>query len=273
MITTQSGIVTKFLVPVPSMPGVAAEVSLIERDTKNIVCFSTQIGCAIKCKFCASGQSEGPVRNLTADDMYYLIEKALFEAKESFKPTVISAMGEGEPAQNYKAVGEVLTDFAKQRFKTAVSTSGPSRSLLHRLLSAVPDSTKIQYSLHSATEKRREIIPGPTLDPKDALDILSPWPNIELNVVLWQDINTDVSEIQALAHLLRKTPSHEPWRIKLNRANPIEGGLTPASPETYQRWAELVRGFGFSVEYYETDGSDINAACGQLRAKHVTEYP
>lgn len=269
-VSVTSGIATKYLVPMGD--GILAEVTRVERPDKTIVCYSTQVGCSIGCAFCASGR--GNIRgNLSAGQMSGLIEEAL-RGHDRDVVVLLSAMGEGEPSQNPIEVAKVMGSYGRG-YRHAVSTSGPSPRLVERLLSYLEDCgvpVKLQYSLHTAVPSmRRAIMPNALAESGEILPILAVWPDVELNVVLWNAVNDSVADAEALADLLDRNSGPSLWRIKLNRANPVQGGLRPALPGAVQDWAATVIKRGYRVEAYATDGADIQAACGQLRWKGESE--
>lgn len=272
---TRSGIVTKWLAGFPD--GHAAEFVLIERPEKNIVCFSTMVGCPVGCGFCASGMAGLYKRKLSADEMFAMISESYVRAADPSRPWVMSAMGEGEPAAN---IDNVLAAFSMvpggDEIKLALSTSGPSRGILLRALDAIRKFEtehgrilKLQYSLHSGDpdERLRMFRPG-HLSPNDALHLIrqSGYGNIEVNVTLVDGWNDSVDSALALADVLRRDG---PWHVKLNRFNGVDGHtLTNAADDSYRRVEAILGNDGHVVEYYETDGNDIAAACGQLHFQH-----
>ena len=269
--TTRHGIAVKHLVAVGR--GQAAEVVRIERPEKTIVCFSTQVGCAIGCAFCASGR-DGIKSNLTAAQMVLLARCAL-EDGDAQRPVLFSAMGEGEPSQNADALADAMLAMDRPQARFATSTSGPSTRLVARMLRAFEGArldVKVQYSLHSAdAATRRALMPGALAEPRDVLALLAGRRGVELNVVLWDGVNDAAADAHAIADLVDSVATDEPWRLKLNRGNRIDGGLAPADPAAVAAWTDAARSRGLPVEAYETDGSAIGAACGQLRHRTLKE--
>lgn len=269
--TTRQDIATKHLVDVGQ--GRAAEVVRIDRPEKTIICFSTQVGCAIACAFCASGR-DGIKANLSACQMAKLALAAL-EGAPAGKPVLFSAMGEGEPSQNADALARAMLALDRPGARFAASTSAPSVRLVERMLRSL-DATgltaKVQYSLHSADEAaRRRLMPGALAAPRDVLALLAGRPGVELNVVLWDGVNDAGSDAHAIADLLEGVATAEPWRLKLNRGNAVQGGLAPAAPAAVAAWRAALASRGVPVEAYETDGAEIDAACGQLRHQMLKE--
>lgn len=264
----QRGIVTKMRVALHD--DFTTEVVLIERPEKNIVCFSTQVGCPVKCTFCASGGPDRFKRNLSYYEMIALCGFAHGKAREPSKRWVFSAMGEGEPAFNPMAVTSALRTALDNTpgAKAAVSTSAPSEISLLRLINCIKQVAipiKIQYSLHAADPHlRRRMIPVGDLKAHEALEILATSGcEVELNVVLIDGLNDTEQHLLDLISTLRHI--HVKWYVKLNRYNRVDGiDLRPADEYAYKAFEQGLRKAGYDVEYYETDGSDMSAACGQL---------
>lgn len=267
---TKSGIVTKLLVQFNEDE--AAEVSLIERPGKNIICFSCMIGCPVGCNFCISGVLDKYVSKLTVAEMVESIFLAKSMAAHPLNRWVISAMGEGEPALNIDAV---LNTFSKvnmmfDRCTFAISTSAPNQSSFdNMLLSIFPLDLpiKLQYSLHA---NRTALYRTSHLSEEYVLRKLTPSIrqlfHVELNITLIKDVNDSPESFLDVKNLL--SGHRAPWYIKLNRYNssPEIPHYTCADYGSYTTLKELLKSQGHTVEYYETDGSDIAAACGQLRA-------
>jgi len=274
---TRSGIVTKWLTGFED--GSAAEIVLVERPEKNIVCFSTMVGCPVGCGFCASGIAGLYRRKLASGEMSAMVLLALEKARRPQYPWVLSAMGEGEPAANIDAVVDVFGSMAwMDGIKFAVSTSAPTATLLLRTLDALEEFRKhdgrvpkLQYSLHSGDPaERSRMFRNSHLPPADALETLrrSGYPNIEINITLIEGWNDSIGSADALREVLQKTG---PWYVKMNRFNGLDGyPLRSASPATYIALSDILRKSGHQVEYYETDGNDISAACGQLHFRNAS---
>lgn len=252
--------------------GGSAEVSAIRRADKNIVCFSTQVGCPIGCAFCVSGHYPY-LRNLSRDEMRSLVRAALGELPGG--RLVLSAMGEGEPAYNADAVLDVLAGFRDGDTRLALSTSAPKPVLLRRLLDGIDARrlpVKIQFSLHLAdAAERRAFMPGGGTPPAEAVATIAAFaavrpylPRPEFNVALIDGVNDDARRADAVADLLA---SFDPagYLVKVNAFNPIaESGLVPSRPERVAAFLARLDRRGVPYETYATDGAAIGAACGQL---------
>ena len=265
---TTSGIVTKLLVDVG---GAGAEVVAVRRPDKDIVCFSTQVGCAMSCSFCVSGASRH-VRSLSVDEMTGLVEVALGRCGSSGNGVVLSAMGEGEPALNAEATVATLEGFHRsgRAAKLALSTVGPSPGKLRGLVRRIADSglpIKVQFSLHAArADLRRSLVGTSKVDPDEALSILlGRVPALELNVVLLEGVNDAPEDARALVDLLRGRNTGS-FLVKVNEFNRSDVvPFAPSRPDRKRVYLDLLAEAGVPFETYATDGAEISAACGQLR--------
>ena len=264
---------TKFLIPLEDCQ---VETSLIERPDKNIICFSTCVGCPVGCKFCISGVENNYVRKLFYNEMVTQILTAYKQIKDYNKVTVISAMGEGEPSINIQSVIEAMeqikTRFPYKSFKFAISTAGLNLKRLQKVVDEIIVSSlsiKLQFSVHSVSH-RDSIIPNSKIDLKEALSILLTANlnynlQVELNFTLIKGVND--SDFELVANVLE---SYKKLDIKLNQFNPFSlSDLEHADEDKYEEFVEVLSSRGFNVEYYKTDGSNIIAACGLLRYSNL----
>lgn len=273
MLVQTSGITTKFLVK--GETDLAAEVVLVKRPDKNIICFSTQYGCLMGYTFCVSGLERDAIRSLSYFEMMRLIDTTLKHI-DNGNPIVLSAMGEGEPCLNMHDVVTVLANASMHGFhydvevKTALSTVAPSIRLFKELLDYclfTGIKPKIQYSLHAADDNlRRSMIRTRSATTTAALKTMSEYPEFvyDLNVVLIEGLNDTEEAKQALSKLLLSSYVSPSTTIKFNRFNTIKGSAHKPSDKA-RYWAYELNALGFKTELYGTDGAEIDAACGQLR--------
>lgn len=269
------GLTTKALFEFEDMR--TAETVRILRPDKSIICFSTMVGCPIGCGFCVSGKPGMYRRPLTYNEMFDMVwhMHANYAERSSW---VFSAMGEGEPALNIDAV---IDTFAELRLKIgpckfALSTTGPSPKVMANLLQRIEENNlldiKLQYSLHATDSVRRRLIPSSKLDERVALRMIAKT-NIkcEVNVVLMKGKNDSLNQLKNLSFILSETKRADgkPWKVKINRYNVVEGlSVEPAHNEVVALFCDILADAGHDFEYYETDGSDIAAACGQLHHRY-----
>ena len=267
---SNDGITTKYVLRSGSA---LIECTHVNRSEKHIICFTTAIGCPIACLFCCAPAFS---RRLTAHEMVAQCLTVEREARASdpSKRTLFSAMGEGEPLLNkeaafelVKAATELLVAVPDSRF--AVSTTGVKPELIRWLADQIePATLKLQVSVHGATDGRRaELIPvaAPVMDVIEAgayYERRHPG-NVEWNYVLVDGLNDSESDSRALGNLLGSGRA-----VKLNRLNPVPHRNLQPSRRARDFGRELER-FGLSVEHYVTDGSDVAAACGQLRSRSL----
>jgi len=187
---------------------------------------------------------------------------------DSSKPILCSAMGEGEPLLAYRAVVTALQSLSRMRnSRIALSTSGVKpnhiRDLAHEEWQR---PLKLQLSIHAPSDaKRRQLIPlsaslADILNAADHFAEKTGFP-VELNYVLFDQINDSPEDAVSLAKIV----TGRGWVIKVNRFNrndrlPFRESSTGRANE----FLNILQASGATVEGYETDGSDISAACGQL---------
>jgi len=270
-----SGITKKYLLETGD--GYMVETTYINRPNKHIICISTQVGCPLKCTFCVSGMRAFK-RSLTANEM--VSEFITVYDKESRagneKPFLLSFMGEGEPFLNLEAC--IITmracwryfKYRKENISFAISTSGAKTELLEKLGSATKKlPIKLQVSFHSPVEDIRKMI-VPISDPiNKIIDAVKNYQNIcggavDWNYVLCKGINDNPSIAKLIPKVLSPN-SH----VKFNQLNPSNGNIhTRVIEETVALFRSIVEVGGCTTEYYETDGGNIFAACGQLSYSH-----
>ena len=234
------------------------------------VCFSTQVGCAMACSFCATGK-EGLSRNLSSIEM---IEQILI-VQEDFNTRVsnVVSMGQGEPFQNYDAVLEALRFLnAKNGFgigarHITISTCGIIKGI--NRLSDETEQFTLAVSLHSANQKLRdEIMPrckSQTLvQLKKALqDYVSKTgrrPSLEYTMIAGvNDRQKDLDELIAFTDGLL-------CHVNLIPLNDIPSSpFKPCSVKTYKLWIASLAQHGVETTVRNSRGSDIDGACGQLK--------
>ncbi|MEO5646464.1 MAG: radical SAM protein [Candidatus Paceibacterota bacterium] len=267
----RSGITKKYLLE--TRDGYVVETSYIDRPSKQIICISTQVGCPLKCTFCISGMRKFK-RSLTADEMIAEFITVFDKENKSGnkKPFLLSFMGEGEPFLNFEAC--LLTMRAcwrymrnkKETISFVISTSGIKTELLEKLGDAAKTMPiKLQVSFHSPLDTIRKMIVPVSDTLEKILFAVNNYQHIsqsavDWNYVLCKNINDDV-EIAKLIPKVLPFGSH----VKFNQLNPSDGNPhTRIDKETVLLFQSIVEAGGCTSEYYETDGTDIYAACGQL---------
>ncbi len=246
------------------------------------ICISSQVGCGMKCAFCATGKA-GFTRNLTVEEIVdqfrfwqiYLAEKDLGEIDN------MVIMGQGEPLLNYENIKTALNLILKY------SNLGPKHITLSTCgipsmmdkMAADPDFPPVRFalSLHSAIEATRAAI-MPSHQP-GFLDYLVGWSKkyhqahpsralyIGLEYIMLGGVNDGQKDLKALMTLSSKL-----GKVKINLIpyNNISTVVMPSdfneSPkENIAHWHESLMNAGFTSTIRYSQGQDIAAACGQLR--------
>ena len=240
----------------------------------NSICISTQVGCRMGCKFCAS-TIEGRVRNLTTGEILSEILVVQNYIKERISNVVL--MGSGEPLDNYENVVKFLeivsADYGLnigQRHIT-LSTCGIVPKIYE--LADKDFSVTLAISLHAfSDEKRKEIMPiANKYTISEILDACKYYIDktnrrITFEYALVKDVNDTKEEAKALAKLLKGMLCH----VNLIPVNEIkENSFKRSSKKSIEDFSEILKNNGIEVTTRREMGSDINAACGQLRRSYI----
>ncbi len=257
------------------------ESVIIPDKGRNTLCISTQVGCPLDCKFCATGLM-GFKRNLTAGE---IVDQYLLAAKEYGKEKItnIVFMGMGEPLLNFqntiKAVKIFTHELTKRlsRKKITISTSGIPHKIIE--LADYNLRVKLAFSLHSAFEDiRSKIMPiNKKYSLKENLEALKYYAKktktrITFEYIMLKDINDRKEDIKALTKLCSQLPSKInviPFNsIKHMNPDGISAELESTTHEKILNFVEQLRNNNITVFIRDTRGDDIAAACGQLAIKH-----
>ncbi len=238
--------------------------------TRNTLCVSSQVGCAMGCKFCATGQM-GFIRNLTAGE----IVEQLLTVEDYAHIRNIVFMGMGEPLLNYENVKkavEILSEKAGRalgRRKITVSTSGIIDKI-YRLTDELK-SVKLAVSLHAVTQVKRDaLMPGLKAQKIDALiKALSYYARktgntVTIEYLLISGVNDSPEDAKKLSRLLKNIKF---VKVNLIRYNPVPfAKFKPSHRE--KLFAEILKGNGITATIRYSKGAEISAACGQLATKN-----
>ena len=250
--------------------------------SRKTICISTQVGCAMGCKFCASGLM-GLKRDLDAGEIVgqllhvcYREDARTPRARQelaSFDNIVV--MGMGEPLANYEAIITALTivnadwglGFGARRI--TLSTSGLVPKILR--LAEEPLGIRLAISLHGATDEVREqIMPVNTAYPLAKLiPAIKTFGErqgrmVTLEFILIEDVNDALDQAEKLRDIALDVHAH----VNLIPYNTVEGLPWKRPSVTRQeKFADVLRRARVSVTLRREKGHDIDAACGQLRLK------
>ncbi|MBL7722535.1 MAG: 23S rRNA (adenine(2503)-C(2))-methyltransferase RlmN [Chitinophagaceae bacterium] len=257
--------------------GHLVEGVLIPTTSRYTACVSSQIGCSLSCKFCATGYIDRK-RNLDFDEIYdevVLINKQC-EAAHGKKLSNIVFMGMGEPLLNYKNVLrsiERITSpdgLAMSPRRITVSTAGVAKGI--RQLGDDKVKFKLALSLHAATDaKRHEIMPvNDTNNIKALVDALNYFykqtgNEITFEYILFKNFNDSLKDADDLIKIYRQVPAD---LINIIEYNPIEfARFEKPEEEKVQAFMQYLEKHRVNVRLRRSRGKDIDAACGQLANK------
>lgn len=255
--------------------GYTIETVLMRHEYGNSVCVTTQVGCRIGCTFCASTLG-GLKRNLEAGEIVaqvLTVQKALDATDERVSSIVI--MGIGEPFENY----DEMIDFLKivnhdnglnigARHIT-VSTSG----IIPKIYDFADEEIQINFavSLHAANDEiRSKLMPinrAYSIDKlMEAIQYYQEKTNrrITFEYGLFGGVNDQLTHARELAHLIQGLNCH----VNLIPVNHVpERNYVKTSKEDIFKFEKELKRLGINATIRRNQGSDIDAACGQLRAK------
>ena len=257
-------------------------VYIPERDRATL-CVSSQVGCALECKFCSTAQ-QGFNRNLTVAEIIGQVWRASnaigVTGKLADRPiTNVVMMGMGEPLLNLSNVApamEIMLDdfgYGLSKRRVTLSTSGvvPALDKLAGMIDVA-----LAISLHAPNDEiRSEIMPinqkyNMAMLRDSILRYLSTsnanHGKVTIEYVLLNQINDSVEHAHELAKFLKNVPS----KINLIPWNPFPGApYARCSNTRIDRFMKTLMGYGFTVIVRKTRGDDIDAACGQLAGEVV----
>lgn len=261
--------------------GSKVETVLMRYNYGNVICVSSQVGCNMGCAFCASGLLKRE-RNLTAAEMMgeILVMNQLLEPeKENVSHIVV--MGTGEPFDNYDNVLSFVHICNEQQGLAigarhiTVSTCG----LVDGIRKYANEGIQINLaiSLHAPTDEiRQQIMPIAKAYPlKELMDAVHYYIDtagrrVTFEYILLHDVNDTLECADELAHLIKGTLAY----VNLIPYNPVKEKPYQRSPEKQVRlfWSRLNK-LSINTTIRKEFGTDIDAACGQLRVKYQEKEP
>ncbi len=249
---------------------------LIPADDRMTACVSSQVGCSLSCKFCATGYMDRK-RNLNADEIYDQVVLIGRQATEQYQTplTNIVYMGMGEPLLNYsnvlKSIDRITSpdglNMAAKRI--TVSTAG-----IGKMIKKLGDDQvrfNLALSLHAANDaKRNEIMP---INEQNSLKTLAESLKyfyaktktpVTFEYIVFNGFNDGLEDAADLAKFCK----HVPCKVNIIEYNPIAfADFTNASEDKIDAFANYLRKQGVTTNIRRSRGKDIDAACGQLAIK------
>lgn len=262
-----------------TVDGHLIEGVLIPTDERKTACVSSQIGCSLSCKFCATGYIDRK-RNLHYDEIYdevVLINQQSERVYEK-KLTNIVFMGMGEPLLNYKNVLKAIERITSpdglgmSPRRITVSTAGVAKMI--KQLGDDQVKFKLALSLHAANDaKRHEIMPiNDSNDIRSLVEALNYFyqktgNEITLEYILFKDFNDSLKDAEELIRLYRQIPAD---LVNIIEYNPIEfAQFVKPDEETTDAFMRHLEKHRVNARLRRSRGKDIDAACGQLANKEA----
>ncbi|MBJ6366570.1 23S rRNA (adenine(2503)-C(2))-methyltransferase RlmN [Snuella sedimenti] len=256
--------------------GLIVESVLIPTPTRTTACVSSQVGCSLDCRFCATARLKR-MRNLNPDEIYDQVVAIDKESRLYYNRPLsnIVFMGMGEPLMNYnnvmKAIDKITSPegLGMSPKRITVSTSGVPKMIKKM----ADDEVKfnLAVSLHSAIDKvRTAIMPfNETFPLSDLRDALEYWytktkRKISYEYVVWKGVNDTQEDIDAFVQFCK----YVPCKVNIIEYNPIgDGEFQQASNEALEQYINSLERNRIVVNVRRSRGKDIDAACGQLANK------
>ncbi|MCG8329609.1 MAG: 23S rRNA (adenine(2503)-C(2))-methyltransferase RlmN [Chitinophagales bacterium] len=256
-------LIESVLIPVPT-------------DKRFTVCVSSQVGCSLTCKFCATGQMKR-VRNLDAAEIYDQVVLVNQQSEETYGHplTNIVYMGMGEPLLAYKNVmGSIERITSPDGLNMSPRRITVSTAGIAKMIKRMADEEvkfNLALSLHAADDdKRNDIMP---INEQNNLTVLmealsyfyqKTKNRISYEYIAFQNFNDSLEDAANLAKLCK----HFPVMVNIIEYNPIDGAPFLKSTEhRIDDFAAYLRRKGVMVTVRRSRGKDIDAACGQLANK------
>ena len=252
------------------------ESVLIPTANRTTACVSSQVGCSLDCKFCATAQIRR-MRNLNADEIFDQVVAMDQQSRLYFDRPLsnIVFMGMGEPLMNYKNMINAIDKITQEAglgmspSRITVSTSG-----IPKMIKKMADDQVgfgLAISLHSARQNIRErLMPFAEKFPLNELvDAIKYWfqktaKAVTYEYVVWKGINDDDDDINSLVDFCKISPC----KVNLIEYNPIGNDqFIQAEKDRIKAYEIALQDHRITVTLRRSRGKDIDAACGQLANK------
>lgn len=250
---------------------------LIPTETRFTACVSSQIGCSLSCKFCATGYIDRK-RNLSFDEIYdeVVLINQQCERVYNKKLTNIVFMGMGEPLLNYKHVLKAIERITSpdglgmSPRRITVSTAGVAKQI--KQLGDDNVRFKLALSLHAANDKKRhEIMPiNDTNNIQSLIEALNYFykqtkNEITFEYILFKNFNDSLKDADELIKIYRQVPAD---LVNLIEYNPIDfAKFEKPEEDKVEAFMAYLEKHKVNVRLRRSRGKDIDAACGQLANK------
>jgi len=251
---------------------------LIPTKSRMTACISSQVGCSLSCKFCATGKLDR-LRNLNADEMYDQVFMLNELAQKNYQQKLsnIVYMGMGEPLLNYRNVVNSIEKITSNDGlgmspkRITVSTAG-----IAKLIKKLGDDEvkfNLAISLHAANDKKRDYIMP--INEQNSLESLKEaiiyfyektGTRLTYEYIIFKGFNDEITDAIELAQFARITPC----KINIIEYNQIDDGeFQQAKREKVDAFVNHLESKNLIVNVRRSRGKDIDAACGQLANKLV----
>lgn len=249
---------------------------LIPADDRMTACVSSQVGCSLSCKFCATGYMDR-MRNLDAGEIYDQVVAIRRQAESSYQTplTNIVYMGMGEPLLNYSNVLQSIEYITSESGlgmspkRITVSTAGIAKMI--KKLADDEVKFNLALSLHAANDQKRNTIMP--INESNSLSALTEALNyfysktgnrITFEYILFYNFNDTLQDAEELYNFWKRVPA----RINIIEYNPIsEAQYVNTDPESLDKFTRYLEQRKVNVHVRRSRGKDIDAACGQLANK------
>ncbi|MEY3377520.1 MAG: rRNA ((2503)-C(2))-methyltransferase RlmN, partial [Bacteroidota bacterium] len=250
---------------------------LIPTTERKTACVSSQIGCSLSCKFCATGYMERK-RNLSFDEIYDQVVMIKQQTEKTYDANLsnIVFMGMGEPLLNYKNVLAAIERITSPEGlgmsprRITVSTAGVAKGI--KQLGDDQVKFKLALSLHAANDKKRnEIMP---INESNNIQALVEALNyfykktgneITFEYILFKDFNDSEKDAMELTKLYRQVPADLINVIEYNSIDQFP--FDKPDEDGFERFVDMLQKNRVNVRVRRSRGKDIDAACGQLANK------
>lgn len=250
---------------------------LIPTEDRKTACVSSQIGCSLSCKFCATGKMERE-RNLTFDEIFDQVALINDQSERIYEKRLsnIVFMGMGEPLLNYnnvlKAIDKISAEdgLGMSPRRITVSTAGVAKMI--KKLGDDKVRFKLALSLHAANDKKRhQIMPiNDTNNIKSLIEALNYFykatkNEVTFEYILFRNFNDSQQDAEELVKIYRQVPAD---LVNIIEYNPIDGAsFAKPDEETMEGFMKYLESHRVNARLRRSRGKDIDAACGQLANK------